>query len=158
MKYFAYGSNMDKNDLDEWCRRNNRTFIHFKEIIPVKLNDYRLAFNYYSSSRYGGAANIMPSKGSYVYGLLIKIKEEDLNIIRHKEGYPNYYSEIDIEVELLDGTSIRNVKSYKVKKEKEKTNHHKPTRDYMELIIKNAKRYSFPSEYISFLESFKTKT
>jgi len=147
---------MDEADLDDWCRGKNKEIIQFHDVNPARLSDYRLTFNYYSTSRRGGAANIMPSKGSYVYGLLIKINANDLCTIRSKEGCPNKYSEINIEVELLDGTRVKNVKSYKVVKSMEKKGHQKPTRKYLNLIIKNAKKYNFPLEYISFLESFES--
>lgn len=157
MYYFAYGSNMDKKDLDDWCKQHNKRIMKFNDIAPAKLNDYKLSFNYYSNTRNGGAANIMPLKGSYVCGLLIKTDEKDLEIIRSKEGCPYCYNEVDIEVELFNGTSIKNVKSYKVVKGKEKTSYQAPTKDYMKLIIRNAKKYNFPTEYISFLESLEVK-
>lgn len=157
MHYFAYGSNMDKSDLDDWCKKHNKRIIKFNDIVSAKLNDYRLTFNHYSNTRGGGAANIMPLKGSYVYGLLIKIDKKDLEIIRSKEGYPQYYGEVDIEVESFDGTIIKNVKSYKVVKKKEKTSYQAPTKDYLKIIIRNAKKYNFPPEYIDFLKSLKVK-
>lgn len=148
---------MDKNDLDNWCKKNNRQMIEFKEVIPAKLHNYKLTFNYYSRSRDGGAANIMPLKGSCVYGLLLKINKEGLKLIRRKEGHPKYYEEINIEVESLDGEKINNVKSYKVVKERELASFQAPTRSYMDLIINNARNYNFPIDYINFLKSFETK-
>jgi len=155
--YFAYGSNMDKEDLDKWCENKRKPMVTFRSISPAKLNGYKLSFNYFSSCRNGGAANIMESKKDCVYGLLIEMEKDNLNTIRTKEGYPNFYDEICVGVETFNGTLFRDVKTYKVVKSQEKPNHQPPTRYYMQLIIKNARKYSFPSEYIRFLESIQTR-
>jgi hypothetical protein len=47
-QYFAYGSNMDKEDLNTWCDEKKFPKITPKSIIPAKLVGYRLAFNYFS--------------------------------------------------------------------------------------------------------------
>ncbi|HCJ66583.1 MAG TPA: hypothetical protein DHV62_04475 [Elusimicrobia bacterium] len=161
MFYFAYGSNMDKEDLDKWCENRRLPKIEFLSISPAKLNGYKLCFNYFSSSRNAGAANIMESRNDCVYGLLLEIKDSDIEVIRRKEGYSRdpskcYYDEISVNVEKFDGALIRNVKIYKVVKHREKPEHQLPTRYYMQLIIRNAKKYNFPKDYIQFLKSIKT--
>ena len=136
MYYFAYGSNMDKEDLDKWCEENGYQKIKFLSVLPAKLKGYKLTFNYFSIRRKGGAANIMESEGNCVYGLLIELTKHDLKTIRAKEGYPNIY---------------------KVVKHCEKIKHQPPTKYYMQLIIKNARRYNLPDNYIDFLESIETR-
>ena len=157
MYYFAYGSNMDKEDLDKWCEEKGHPKIKFLSVLPAKLKGYKLTFNYFSTSRNGGAANIMKSEGDCVYGLLIELTEDDLKTIRIKEGCPNNYKEIEVSVEEFDGTVVQGVKTYKVVKEHEKIKHQPPTKYYMQLIIRNARRYNFPDNYIDFLESIKTR-
>jgi len=155
--YFAYGSNMDKEDLDKWCQKRGLPKVKFLNTSPAKLNGYKLSFNYFSTCRNAGAANIMVSKSDCVYGLLVEIGEGDLKTIRKKEGCPNYYNEICVDVEKFDGTVVRDVKTYKVVKDRERSGHQPPTRHYLQLIIKNAKKYKFPNCYIESLESIKTK-
>lgn len=155
--YFAYGSNMDKEDLNSWCKEKRKPKIEFLSVSPVKLNGYKLSFNYFSSLRKSGAANIMKSDEDCIYGLLVGLEEESIKIIREKEGYPNYYDEINVEVEKFDGTIVRGVKTYKALKEKERSTYIAPKKYYLSLIIKNAKKYSFQNEYIEFLKSFETK-
>ena len=157
MYYFAYGSNMDKEDLDKWCEENGYQKIKFLSVLPAKLKGYKLTFNYFSIRRKGGAANIMESEGNCVYGLLIELTKHDLKTIRAKEGYPNIYKEIEVSVEKFDGTAVQGVKTYKVVKHCEKIKHQPPTKYYMQLIIKNARRYNFPDNYIDFLESIETR-
>ena len=157
MYYFAYGSNMDEKDLKEWCKKKNRTFPDWKELGVACLETYELSFNYCSTGRNGGAANLMNVSGSYVYGLLFEItKEYDIETLRKKEGCPNYYEEIDLTVK-WGGKDIKNVKTYKVVKEKEKSDHQKPTKDYMDLILNNALKNKFPSKYIQHLKSIVTQ-
>ncbi|GAH57341.1 unnamed protein product, partial [marine sediment metagenome] len=92
-----------------------------------------------------------------VYGLLFEINKNcDLETIRKKEGYPHYYEEILVTVKCKN-KSIGNVKTYKVVKNKEKSGHQKPTKYYMDLILKNACINGFPTEYIQFLEKIETQ-
>lgn len=147
---------MDEDDLRTWCERNSKPFPKWKLLGTVCLENYRLSFNYYSSGRNGGAANLMESYNSKVYGLLFEMNESDHRTIREKEGYPKYYEEITVTVKCKD-KSIPNVLTYKVVKDKEKLEHQKPTAYYMGLILNNARINGFPDEYIRYLESIETQ-
>lgn len=157
VKYFAYGSNMHKEDLDKWCQSQSRPKINFLSISPAKLSGFQLRFNYFSASRNGGAANLVKTQDGHVYGLLIEIQEADLQILRAKEGYPKYYDEILVEVEKNDGEVAQNVKTYKVVSARELLTHQPPTQSYLQLLVKSAKEYKFPNEYIMYLESIETR-
>jgi cation transport regulator ChaC len=164
IQYFAYGSNMDEEDFEKRCREKGWRTVNFKNCRAAKLDGYKLTFNYYSASHWkAGAANIMESRRGCVYGLLFDIEEDELETIRKKEGYSQdcsncYYNEVCVDVGLLsDRKVVKSVKTYKVSKCREETDHQPPTREYMNLIIKNAGKYGFPSEYIKYLESFSTK-
>jgi len=154
--YFAYGSNMDQVDLDDWCDRNGFEKIRFKQVTPAKLSGYRLVFDHYSSGRNGGAANIEESDRDRVYGLLIEMDDKYLDAIRNKEGYPYIYEEIKVTVKSKDGKVYSNVMTYQVVPEKRKSSHQKPTEYYLNLILNNAKKYGFPNEYIRFLNQVET--
>ena len=156
-QYFAYGSNMDKEDLDKWCEKKNYPIITPKSIVPAKLVGYRLAFNYSSSIRNCGAANIMEVKNGEVYGLLVEIDNDELQIIREKEGCPNCYKEIRIFIDNLEGQRMGEAITYKVAKNKESNCHEPPSKYYLGLIISNAIKYHFPSFYIEALEQIQTK-
>ena len=153
VNYFAYGSNIDKKDLDKWCENHNSPLVNPTHITPARLDGYKLVFNYFSTSRNAGAANIIESPGDCTYGLLMELEERDRVIIRLKEGYPRYYGEICADVETFDGKLINDVITYKVVRDREKREHRPPTKCYLHLIIVNAKKYGFPEEYIEYLES-----
>lgn len=157
MYYFAYGSNMDEEDLKKWCDNKKRSFPEWKLLGIACLENYKLSFNYYSNGRKGGAANLMELPDSKVYGLLFEInKEYDIKTIEEKEGYPNFYAEIPVTVKCKD-KSINNVKTFKVVKDKEKSDHQKPQKYYMNLILNNGRQNGFPAEYIHFLEGIETQ-
>lgn len=82
--YFAYGSNMDREYLDCWCKQKSLPKVEFLSILPAKLNDYKLTFNYFSATWKAGTANIMKSVEDCVYGLLLEIEDDDLTTIRKK--------------------------------------------------------------------------
>lgn len=156
MYYFAYGSNMDEKDLNEWCGKKNRSFTEWKLLGTACLENYRLTFNHYSTTRKSGAANLMNIPGEKVYGLLFEInKAEDHETIKQKEGCPNVYNEISVTVDCYD-KSISDVITYKVVDKKEKHSHQKPKKEYMKLILNNARINKFPDEYIRYLKSIET--
>jgi gamma-glutamylcyclotransferase len=151
---------MDKKDRDSWCKKKGYKNITFINGTTARIEDYRLDFNYYSSGRNGGAANIMHSTGSSVYGLLVEINDEDLSKIREKEGFfgarndRNYYDEIEVSVKKIDGNLVGGVKTYKVAPQREEREYNPPSKEYLNLIINSAKKYGFPASYIDFLENF----
>ncbi len=147
---------MDKEDLNAWCEKKNYHKINQKSIIPVKLVCYRLVFNYFSSLRKCGAANIMEVKNGEVYGLLIEIDNDELQIIREKEGCPKCYKEVRICVDSLEGKRVVEAITYKVAKNKESNCHEPPSKYYLRLIISNAIKYRFPFFYIKALKQIET--
>ena len=59
----AYGSNLNQHDWGKFCRRHGYpiNILQFEE--TVKIPDHKLVFDWYSSSRTGGAANIKRAVG-----------------------------------------------------------------------------------------------
>ena len=143
--YFAYGSNMNQEDLN----RHFKKYYHYiwvpRRPRVAVLKDYRLDFNYYSESRKGSAANIMASPGDSVVGLLFEVDEQEFKVLGRKEGAPDRYDEIDVEV-TADGRAV-DAKTFKVLK-KHETEFRKPAADYMALIISAAEAHDFPAWYI----------
>lgn len=84
IKYFAYGSNMDMSRLSTRgvnpITRNKGT-----------LKNWKLKFNKKASAGDWGFANIVPSEGDSVEGLVFMIKESDLKLLDKFEGAPRHY-------------------------------------------------------------------
>lgn len=77
MYYFAFGSNLHKEQMDHRCLNN-------KPAYKLMIKDYQLLYR-------NGVATIEYKKGSIVPGIIYKIsKADELNLDRY-EGYPDYY-------------------------------------------------------------------
>ena len=77
--YFAYGSNMDLNQMDFRCP-------DAQALETVRLEGYRLAFRSNGGNR--GVATILPDPDSYVDGVLWEISPEDERNLNFYEGFP----------------------------------------------------------------------
>jgi len=156
--YFAYGSNMNQEDLNDYCRKKGRPLIHLASRSPkvCLLRDFRLDFNYYSPSRRGGTANIEPTRGEQVEGVLFNLNNVDKDTIDDKEGAPSYYREILVSVVLRNDTKIENVTTYTVCEDK-KREFTPPTRKYKQIIIDGAKAFGLSEEWIKKLEKIPSK-
>ena len=79
-----------------------------------------------------------------------------MKIIDWKEGVPRSYERRSVEVVLADGKRQVGVVTYTVLKAREMDQHVPPTPDYLSLMVRNARRLGFPSEYVKQLETIKT--
>lgn len=135
MKYFAYGSNMNWDDLDKWCEKHG-----YSPIDPSSLTqrgfikDYKLVFNHYSKSRKGGALNITRSPGDKVCGIVFTLSNEDFQKIRKKEG--SAYKLEPVNVFLTEG-GIVGAKTFKAKNNREL---HPPTEEYLKTVLEGARK------------------
>ena len=82
MKYFAYGSNMDKKRMrDRGLNFTSREF--------GRLDGYKLMFN--KKSLVGAAANIVPSINDYIEGVLYDFPDNEIENLDNAEGFPKHY-------------------------------------------------------------------
>lgn len=149
--YFAYGSNMNEEDLSKWCREHGYSPIKPQEVKVAVLKDFKLVFNYYSKVRGCGVASVVPSRGDEVWGLLLKISSEDYQKIKEKEGCCRVYKEVDVDV-VTDGGDVIRAKTFMVAKELQSKEHQPPSAYYLSLLIEAAKKHSFPREYVERLK------
>lgn len=94
--YFAYGSNMDLDQMDFRCP-------DAKVVGNVRLEGYRLIFC--SRNRDSGVATILPEKDSHVDGVLWRITGDCEKSLDRYEGYPYLYGKQEIQVKTMDGKS-----------------------------------------------------
>ena len=76
MQYFAYGSNMNHDHMQQHCPGIVSTG-------KLRLEGFRLVFNYH--------ADIIPMEGCSVHGGLWQITEVHEEALDRYEGYPDYY-------------------------------------------------------------------
>ncbi|MEM2251269.1 MAG: gamma-glutamylcyclotransferase family protein [Candidatus Hadarchaeales archaeon] len=152
--YFAYGSNMDEEDLENWCRMHNYQPVKplVKEVAVLK--GWKLVFNYYSATRCGGVANIQRCEGEEVWGLLMELTKDDFEKLRKKEGAPKVYQEKRVSVMTRDGL-VKEAITFVVKQPA--AQFVPPTPEYLNLLIRSAVKNGFPKDYIQKLKSIPTK-
>ncbi len=145
--YFAYGSNLNFEDLQNYCRKNNFPFPFEEKISNGYLPDHELIFNYYSETREGGALNIRPETGQVVPGVLFKISKKNWKVLDHKEGAPKRYERKKVTVLTEDGKQIEAV-TYSVAKEMEKQSFVNPAPGYTEVVKAGNNKYGIDNSML----------
>ena len=89
MLYFAYGSNMDNDQMKE--RK-----INFTTRKKGTLRDYKLVFNKKASRGNYVYANIEESKDELVEGALYEFPDKEIINLDKAEGFPRHYNKKEI--------------------------------------------------------------
>lgn len=152
---FAYGSNMHMPDLQRWHREKQRSAPVIRTVVPAILEGYALVWNYYSHVRGGGAANVEPSPGQAVPGLLLEVNEATFASLDMKEGRPTIYERSQLPLRCRDGrTQLGWV--YEVIPARRSPHFIPPHRTYLSLLVEAAKAQHFPADYVRWLETLPT--
>ncbi|MDR7415266.1 MAG: gamma-glutamylcyclotransferase family protein [Armatimonadota bacterium] len=137
--YFAYGSNLDSDRLH---KRIGRDRVDSK---VGYLRDYRFAFNKKGNDG-SGKANIVPRGGSQVWGAVYRLTSAELSYLDRCEGVPGHYERRQVEVMTREGEIIH-AQTYIANREKVSAGL-RPTREYLDHILKGAKEHGLPAEYV----------
>ena len=147
--YFAYGSNLDFEDWTKWCANKKADPSGMVELEPAFLPDYELKFHYYSGSREGGAADVVPSSvGNLVPGVLFELNSKTLELMDVKEGVKyNCYERKWVEVIKFDGAVVKAL-TYVLCQGKIQQKFVKPTSKYVNLIRNGLNKRGLPTEFL----------
>lgn len=97
--YFAYGSNLDADDLRGYCERHGYPPDLLARRVGVGvLPDHELAFGRYSRARMGGVLDLWPCDGQQVHGVLFEVDERAIAMLDAKEGHPHSYARATVKV------------------------------------------------------------
>ncbi|HEY6726572.1 MAG TPA: gamma-glutamylcyclotransferase family protein [Polyangiaceae bacterium] len=151
---FAYGSNMDLEDLGLWLTKRNLPPARIVQAQAAKLVGYRLVWNHFSKTRGGGVANIEPAD-SDLPGVALCVDHPTLSALDRKEGYPSRYGRALSEAVLGTGTRIQ-AWAYRVQAEHWLDGIVHPSRHYKGILVRGATRFGLPPEYISHLNALET--
>lgn len=77
--YFAYGSNMDEQDMRRRCPGS-------RPLGSARLDGHRLAFTRRSIRSATGVADVLPTPGHTVWGALYELDEDEFEVLDRKEG------------------------------------------------------------------------
>ncbi len=130
MFYFAYGSNMDKDQIRE--RIGDFNFIG-----ASILRGYKLKFNKQGANG-SGKANIVIDNQFQVEGAVFDINDKQLELLDHHE---RGYGRVQVVLDLLGGAVTYMADENKI------NNDLLPTRDYLEKILKGARECGLSESY-----------
>lgn len=153
MLYFAYGSNLDPDQMQ--ARAPDARVVGLG-----LLRDYRLTFPLRSLRWGGGAAGLTHAHGGMVWGVIYELNASDLAALDAYEGWRgpgdhhNTYDRDLATVELTrpdDGSVPRRVRAttYFARN----LNPTPPTREYLDAMLRGARHHRLPPEYIEWMES-----
>lgn len=95
------------------------------------LKDYKLVFN--KKSMQGMAANIEKSVSDFVEGVLYEFADDEITNLDKKEGYPNHYDRIQVQVIMKDDKIVE-ATTYIAKQDKI-VNGLSPKREYLNHLL-----------------------
>ena len=153
MLYFAYGSNMNWDQMQDRCPSA-------QFICKAKLPNHRLEFTRQSKKR--GVADAVKNSGSDIWGVIYEINNNDISRLDKKEGFrpggnPNdnayFRKECTVFKEGQQNSSLE-VFIYFVQS---KGGPYETDLEYKNLLVTGAKYWGLPKEYIEeTLEQIKT--
>jgi cation transport regulator ChaC len=146
MKYFAYGSNMDAEQM-------KGRGISFSQRMHAVLRGYSLRFNKVTyKNPHQGYANIVRKSGDVVEGILYEVSKSDLSNLDKYEGYPDHYDQKIVIVQTDSGEKVEAV-AYIAHPDKVREGL-KPTKKYLSHLL--AARDILSKPYIQKLELTET--
>lgn len=137
--YFAYGSNMDRERIRKRCPSATILGLGI-------LEEYKLVFNTVGNKaegKGGGIANIIPSPGHVVYGVLYRIPKKELERLNNIEIEMNYEVKV-LKIRMHNFETIRAV-IYVGNNSMESK--YSPTKEYKNFIVKGMRENQFPVDY-----------
>ncbi|MBI3805660.1 MAG: gamma-glutamylcyclotransferase [Nitrospirae bacterium] len=147
MIYFAYGSNMDHDQMQARCPGH-------KVIGVGRLSHYTLAFTRWSRSWNSGTADILPEQGKEICGVLFDLTLDDLKRMDKFADYPNSYVRQDVMVErpgAQQGERLPALTYVAIRQ-----GAFLPSKAYLSKMIQGAEKNQLSAQYIQFLKSLRT--
>jgi gamma-glutamylcyclotransferase len=155
MLYFAYGSNMDAEQMKERCPSA-------KFVCRAKLPSHRLAFTRMSIIRRCGVADILRDETNDVWGVIYELVESELENLDKDEAFrlgrpddQNDYTRENCYV-WHEGDAKRPL-LVAIYRGHPQPNPPLPNCDYKNLIVAGARHWQLPGYYIQELESIQTE-
>jgi gamma-glutamylcyclotransferase (GGCT)/AIG2-like uncharacterized protein YtfP len=113
----------------------------------ARLPDYRFAIARHSRLRNCGTANVLPERGSIVWGVVYNVSQEDLATLdTFEDGYARFTALVFASD---DGQRPFEVLLYVAARD-----HNVPltSPEYKRLVVEGARHWGLPADYISLLE------
>lgn len=134
MYYFAYGSNMVIEQMRRLCGR------HCSALGKAELPNYEFGLDL------RGFANIRPSDGEKVCGVLWEVDQEALEALDKFEGVPSVFDRK--KVAIVDDQG-RNVEAWVYVEPVEQFGGDHPRMEYFNRVLSGARENNLPEEWIT---------
>jgi len=138
--YFAYGSNLDREQMVERCASARPRF-------RARLDHHRLDFTYPSQRWSGGAADVVPCSDSIVWGAVYELAAKDVAVL---DGFERGYERVALDVR-DDADTLHRVLSYTVCV-KQCT---PPHAIYLDKMLRWGALWGLPADYLAALEALR---
>ena len=122
MYYFAYASNLNRNQMAQRAPDSKPRFI-------ATLPNFKITFTT-RSGRQDGVVSIAPHRGEKVIGAVYDISERDLKRLDGYEDYPTVYDRRKVNVWTETNESIESITYIKINQSQEAT----PSSEYLAII------------------------
>lgn len=86
IRYFAYGSDLHRDAIADWCRHADRPLPRREDLRPAVLTHHRICFPTHESFWQGGVADIVPAPGKSVSGALMEMSAHGLDTLERMPG------------------------------------------------------------------------
>jgi hypothetical protein len=86
IRYFAYGSDLHRDSIADWCRNADRPLPRRENVRPAVLSHHRICFPAHEDFWGGGIADIVPAPGKSVSGALMELSSHGLDTLERMAG------------------------------------------------------------------------
>jgi gamma-glutamylcyclotransferase (GGCT)/AIG2-like uncharacterized protein YtfP len=138
--YFAYGSNMDPEHMQDRVPEA-------QAVGPARLDGFRLEFNVYSTEWEGGAANLELDENAHVWGVLWNVSDDALQGLDAFQGHPSFFRREDVVVHGSEGPVI--AWTYRVAHQK---GYIRPTDAYVHRLRAGVRVHGLPPEALDMID------
>lgn len=147
MLYFAYGSNMDPEQIRARCPDAQVVGIGF-------MTNHALCFPRRSVKRNCGVSSVAPCEGQNVWGVVYRLSDQDLAVLDANEGFRsdrptelNSYNRVTVVVQ-VDDIPTEMLTYVAVPQE----NAPRPNAAYLKHIRDGARHHGLPASYLRYLD------
>lgn len=149
MLYFAYGSNLDPEQMRKRCPGHHVVGL-------AELRDHRVTFPLTSHDWGGGVAGLAVAHGESVWGVVYELTPEDLAALDRYEHFVgpgnqhNLYDRETVSVQLVradDGSFPRRLRPWTYLPRS--ANPSPPSRRYLDAIVEGARHHRLPDDYVA---------
>jgi gamma-glutamylcyclotransferase (GGCT)/AIG2-like uncharacterized protein YtfP len=142
MLYFSYGSFLDSETLRRHCPGA-------RFVARALLPNFEVQFNFLSRTYGGGVTGVEPTPGRLARGILYEAPEEEMARLDTVEAVPEglYYRQTVLVVD--ESGRILEAETYRTTRPR---GPFRPSRRYLDLMVKGAREHGLDPDYISELE------